>query len=209
MDTDVEVLKPLDVFLQHKAFSGYEGDSYIPTGIMGAEKGSTWAKAMLEDYDGLHFLKPDGTYDLTTNVERITQRMKQRGLRGDNTFQEFSDFTLYPKDYFCPKSYKSFAIESTERTHTIHHFSGTWLPAETQQSHYREKCLKLIAYTPSKQLAQTWQKEVDATRLANATSDHSDWKTPYIRLALQGKLVTAKRLYALRALVKWYYKHMR
>ena len=40
MDTDVEVLKPLDEFLRHPAFSGFEDEKNVPTGIMGAEKGS-------------------------------------------------------------------------------------------------------------------------------------------------------------------------
>ena len=31
MDTDVEVIKPLDPFLKHKAFSGFEDEVSIPT----------------------------------------------------------------------------------------------------------------------------------------------------------------------------------
>ena len=42
MDTDVEVLKPLDSFLKHIAFSGYENDTLVPTGIMASEKGAKW-----------------------------------------------------------------------------------------------------------------------------------------------------------------------
>ncbi len=38
MDTDVEVLKNFDKFLSLPAFSGFEGDKYVPTGIMASEK---------------------------------------------------------------------------------------------------------------------------------------------------------------------------
>ena len=38
MDTDVEVVKPLDRFLSEKAFSGFESSNYVPTGIMASEK---------------------------------------------------------------------------------------------------------------------------------------------------------------------------
>ena len=34
MDTDVEVIKPLDRFLEHPAFSGFESRTDIPTGII-------------------------------------------------------------------------------------------------------------------------------------------------------------------------------
>ena len=50
MDTDVEVLKSLDPFLHHNAFSGFEDDKNIPTGIMASEKGGRWAKENLDYY---------------------------------------------------------------------------------------------------------------------------------------------------------------
>ena len=38
MDTDVEVIRPLDEFLDNPAFSGFEDETHIPTGIMASEK---------------------------------------------------------------------------------------------------------------------------------------------------------------------------
>ena len=38
MDTDVELTKNLDKFLDHQGFSGFESEAQIPTGIMAAEK---------------------------------------------------------------------------------------------------------------------------------------------------------------------------
>ena len=34
MDTDVEVIKPIDNFLRHRDFSGFESSGKVPTGIM-------------------------------------------------------------------------------------------------------------------------------------------------------------------------------
>ena len=42
MDTDVEVIKSLDGFLKHHAFSSFENNDYIPTGIMASEKNNKW-----------------------------------------------------------------------------------------------------------------------------------------------------------------------
>ena len=131
MDTDVEVIKPLDPFLKHTAFSGFEDETMVPTGIMASEKGGRWAKENLEYYIGRHFLKPDGTPDTTTNVVVITNYMLSHGLQQNNTLQDFPGFiTMYPKDYFCPKSYEDLKIYKTKNTVTIHHFAGSWLPWE-------------------------------------------------------------------------------
>lgn len=127
MDTDVEVLKSLDPFLQHTAFSGFEDDMHIPTGIMASEKGGKWAKENLAYYDNKHFVKGDGTLDLTTNVITLTNYMLPLGLKQNNTYQDFPDLiTFYPKDYFCPKSYDDGKIYLTNRSVTIHHFAGSW-----------------------------------------------------------------------------------
>lgn len=127
MDTDVEVIKPLDSFLCHTAFSGYENDTQIPTGIMASEKDGIWAKNNLEYYVGRHFVRDDGSFDITTNVVTLTNYMKPYGLLQNNTYQDFPGLiTFYPKDVFCPKSYIDGKIYLTENTVTIHHFAGSW-----------------------------------------------------------------------------------
>lgn len=133
MDTDVEVIKPLDPFLKHTAFSGFEDETMVPTGIMASEKGGRWAKENLDYYEGRHLVKEDGSLDLTTNVVTITNYMLKHGLRQDNTFQDFPGLvTMYPKDYFCPLSYRGTESTMTDNTATIHHFAGSWLPWDVQ-----------------------------------------------------------------------------
>lgn len=127
MDTDVEVIKNIDCFLSHVAFSGFEDNVSVPTGIMASEKGRKWAKDNLDYYNNKPFLKSNGDCDLTTNVTIITSYMKKYGIQLDNTFQDFpSLITLYPKDYFCPKSHYSGEIVLTDNSYAIHHFAGSW-----------------------------------------------------------------------------------
>lgn len=143
MDTDVEVLKPLDAFLHHCAFSGFEDEEYVPTGIMASEKGGLWVKENLDYYNGRHFVKEDGCLDTTTNVTTITNYMIAHGLRQNNTLQDFPGLiTLYPKDYFCPLSWKGREMQMTENTVTIHHFSGSWLPLDIQLKQRHPKVSK-------------------------------------------------------------------
>lgn len=128
MDTDVEVIQPIDRFLNLQAFSGFQTEDSYPTGIMASVKGGKWAKDNLDYYKGKHFVKDDGSLDLTTNVDTIMRLLEPYGIKADNTFQEIPDyFTLYPKEYFCPIEHVHNII-LTENSYTIHHFAGSWLP---------------------------------------------------------------------------------
>lgn len=127
MDTDVEVLKPLDEFLKHHAFSSFENNNSIPTGLMASEKGGTWVKKLLDEYTDLHFIQKDGSLDTTTNVVRITNLTeKEYGLKRVSSYQDLGDVTLYPHEYFCPKDWQTGKINLTENTYAIHHFKGSW-----------------------------------------------------------------------------------
>lgn len=127
MDTDVEVIKPLDSLLQYDAVSGFESPTQIQTGLMASLDGHPLFKELLDEYNGIHFRRPDGTLDTTTNVTRISNTCLKYGLRLDNTLQTVCGFTLLPKDYLCPKSYKTGELELTANTLCIHHFSGSWV----------------------------------------------------------------------------------
>lgn len=128
MDTDVEVLKTYDPFLHHHAFSGFETDGNVPTGMMAAEKNSVWAKELLDGYIERHFVNKDGSFDQTTNTTVITQYMLSKGLKLNNKYQDFEGLcTMYPSEYFCPKDHRTGAIHCTPNSVCIHHFAGSWL----------------------------------------------------------------------------------
>lgn len=128
MDTDVEVLKPLDVLLQYDAVSGFESATRIPTGLMACREGLPIFKELLSEYDGLHFVKSDGSMDLTTNVTRITNTLLKYGFVPNNQLQTVNGFTLLPQDWLCPKDYETKVVNITPNTLCIHHFDGSWVP---------------------------------------------------------------------------------
>lgn len=136
MDTDVEVIKPLDVLLSYDAVSGFESDTQISTGLMACRKGHPLFKEFLDEYAGLHFVKPNGELDFTTNVTRITRTCNKYGFNPNNTLQVINGFTLLPKDYLCPKSYADGKIRITNNTLTIHHFSGSWVSKSSKFKHF-------------------------------------------------------------------------
>ncbi|MDT2660058.1 glycosyltransferase [Enterococcus hulanensis] len=133
LDTDVELTKNLDEFLNLRAFSGFEDEKNIPTGIMGCEKENEVFKELLKYYNDRVFIKVDGTYDMVTNVKIITDQLSTKGFIPNNKLQVVEGFTLYPSDFFCPINPINGIVTITENTHAIHHFSGSWLSVEQRE----------------------------------------------------------------------------
>lgn len=127
MDTDVEILKPLDALLQLKAFTGYEGSKHKPpvTGLMASEANGEWVTEQLTAYDNVRFLMPDGSYDTTTNTWRISRIMQANGFVCDGKQKQYKDLTVFPTDYFCPHQTTGEYL-LTENTYCNHHFMGSW-----------------------------------------------------------------------------------
>lgn len=146
MDTDVELLNGIDIFLKHAAFSGFENHNSIPTGIMGAEKDNSWIKMLLEYYTDRHFVKEDGSYDLTTNLVTITNLTKEAyDIELNNTLQiTYDGIAFYPNEYFCPKDYETGKITVTENTFCIHHYDASWVPKSKKIRHFFTSKLKLL-----------------------------------------------------------------
>ena len=130
LDTDVELLKPLDPFLGHVSFGGYERGTDLTTGLMGAEKGSIWVKEFLDLYEGKHFVQADGSLDLVTNVRRITEYMASvHGFRQDDSYQVLEGLiTIYPGQYFSPLDPLTRKVIITSQTVAIHHYLASWEP---------------------------------------------------------------------------------
>lgn len=143
MDTDVEVVRPLDDLLQYNWFSGFESEDRIQTGTMGAGWNSTVIKIFLDNYNERHFIKDDGSFDLTTNVEVMTKLLKEKyKVQLNNTRQIFDNNSLLlPFDYLCAKSFFTGEISKTENTYTIHHFKGTW---RTKNDIKKDKVRKIL-----------------------------------------------------------------
>lgn len=136
LDTDVELVKPLDSFLCDKAFSGFEQFDKIPTGIIGSIKNNPWISILLKYYDDRRFVLESGNLDMTTNVEIITRiTCKVYNIELNNTKQITEHFIIYPFSFFCAKDHKTGKIKTNKDTVSIHHFSGSWLTRRQKVKH--------------------------------------------------------------------------
>ncbi len=147
LDTDVELLRPLDEFLSESAFCGFENSYHLSTALIGSEPGGTWVRALLEEYKDRRFLLPDGSCDLTTNVEVVSGRTEKLfGLAMDGTAQRAEGVvTLYPADWFSPMDYQTGKLTVTANTRAIHRFVASWHDERRRRERdVRYKCVALL-----------------------------------------------------------------
>lgn len=127
LDTDVELLKPLDDLLENKAFAGLEGNEYVALGLgFGGEKGNATIKKLLDDYLQRHFRLADGTYDKTAAPRIQTNALVALGFKPGTHIQEIDELTIYPSEFFCPMDWRTGELNVTENTYSIHHYEATW-----------------------------------------------------------------------------------
>ena len=130
LDTDVEVLKSFEPLMNDTAFIGLEESLALLPGtcVIACEAHSHWIKDMLATYDGAHFLRDDGTLDMTTNVQRLGKRMVSGGLQHERKVQYLSQWRLrvYTHDYFSPIT-STRVMRKSKNTYCIHRFAGTWV----------------------------------------------------------------------------------
>lgn len=135
LDTDVEVLKSFNPFLNGREFICKENQGDPEVAAFGAEKGCKWIKICLDRYTNRPFIKEDGNFDMIPLPIVIKNTLNENGyvFKDITTIpinQDFPDnqIPILPSEYFSPKSYTTGKIYKTNKTVSIHHFKGSWLP---------------------------------------------------------------------------------
>ena len=142
LDTDVEILKPLDDLLDNQLFFCRENNAYISTAVIGSQKRNPILRQMLETYWKRHFILEDGSFDISTNVETISLFLRQKYDYPLNSKRfETPDLNIYESTYFSPKDYFSGKCKSTKNSYAIHHFDGTW---DTTNKGFAKKMAKFV-----------------------------------------------------------------
>jgi len=131
LDTDVEVLRPLDEFLSHNFFAGFEKgiikDQYlVSTAMIASVKNHEIITNFIDFYDSLS--EEEFINFKTPNTKILTDLLeKDFNLSSNNKFNDLSNsIFIYPKDYFCAKDWDTKRLDITKNTFAIHHFDGSW-----------------------------------------------------------------------------------
>lgn len=145
LDTDVEILRSFDGFLEHRAYFGFEDGGFVATGLgFGGEEGNEILAGMLKDYENIHFILEDGKMDVTPCPVRNSHVLEEHGFFLDGCTQEQNGVALYSTEWFCPISYNTHEKMFTENTASIHYYSGLWMEPEEHKIIEIERNLKKI-----------------------------------------------------------------
>lgn len=143
-DTDVEVIKNMDNIIAKGPFMGRE--EIIRPGVnpglgLGVNPGLGLYKEIIEKYSTLHFINQDGSLNQTTIVTYTTELLCNHGLKTINTIQNIAGISIYPKEYFCPKDYRTGKLTITDNSVSIHHYTESW---KTNRQLVKQLIIKLL-----------------------------------------------------------------
>lgn len=135
-DTDVEVIRDMTDIIERGNFMGCEkaarkGSPAEMLGVapglgLGVNPGLGLLKTIIEYYQRIHFLNPDGTFNTKTIVYYTSRILCEFGLVNTPDIQYVGDVWIYPKDYFAPKDVDTKQLVITENTRSIHHYDASW-----------------------------------------------------------------------------------
>ena len=123
LDTDMEMKKPFDVFLNEKFVISWErmnGRTNFNCGVIGCEPGNVVAAGLLSLYDDLPFVMADGEFDQTPNTVRFLGHFASiwnvRPSDGMDTVRFGDGGVVFPCTHFLP-----------EDGYTHHLYRASWL----------------------------------------------------------------------------------
>lgn len=130
VDTDIEILRPLDEFLANEFFMGYESKHWCNTAIIGSVACNEIVGKCIERYKK--------TAEKGTKIESNTNLLAvqaysaimemEYGIKpnGQTSIYE-NGVGLYSRDYFYPQDWLTHKIKLTQNSAVVHRCSQTWL----------------------------------------------------------------------------------
>lgn len=136
MDTDVEVLKPFDTFLDNEAFATFKKARSIfgvSAAVLGAAPGFKMYKELMEVYNKLYLYSKTGKLNICTSSKYLADAMENLGVKLDGSYQCVNGLTMYPMDYLSPEIDLNGNILVSENTHAIHYYCNSWITPEVKE----------------------------------------------------------------------------
>jgi hypothetical protein len=167
LDTDVELLKPLDPLLSQSAFIGYQtqvasphwthGPHWVNNAVMGAVPGHWFPEAVMQHI--LTTTSGERSTPGTSGPGAVTRVLLEAGMpeRSDEPVR-VKDVTVYPPRYFYPYGPEQTPADLTitPDTYAIHHWAATWVDRDRAWPLSKKIKLRVARYAP--RLAYAWTR---------------------------------------------------
>lgn len=136
LDTDVELIKSLDNFLQYHQFWAEEDAGFVNSGlIFGSEANNSLLTEILRFYKKLRF---DDNFDLKniSTVKVVSKILRKQGLKYSNKNQILlDDIMIFGPSYFAPLHYWG-GGKIKDETVAIHHYNASWVNKKKSMINY-------------------------------------------------------------------------
>ncbi len=150
LDTDVELLKPLDNLIKNGAYMGLQNETEVATGLgFAAPKEHPFIGKNMRYYEELTDFSELRSCPIITTELLIPYGLKEN----DDSIQKVAAMSIYPPQYLCPKNERTGLSEKTKNTYSIHHFDASWFEKswkEGQKKRWRREKLRYIVHLPNK-----------------------------------------------------------
>lgn len=159
VDTDYEVLKPMDEILKSGALiTGFESKESILTAFIAAEPQNEILKEFQSSYIERSFLSTDGkNADLTPINVEFSKLLEKNGINlACNKYQKVGDIVVYPTEVLCGFDVNNWHEKITEKTMGVHHMGCSWandkMKRHIKRIHFFQKLLGYKLYDKIKAL---------------------------------------------------------
>lgn len=153
LDTDMQLLKPIDEFLDNEGVLAFEAKDYVCLGIIGVVKNHPFISLMKQEYETIYF-RNDGSLDeTTTNVQRMRKHLLSGGLKNNGKQQTVCGMTIYPQKLFFPYDFKMIFDIAPKSAYSIHHAAGSWKNNKINQN--KIKLFKICLVNKARNLLGT------------------------------------------------------
>lgn len=126
LDTDIEILRPIERFENHRMVLGTDYDGAL-TALMASESGHPYWAEVLNYYHSMSFVKEDGSFNMTVNNTHLQRILKGYGYVFENKYQELKyGIIVYPDDYFHVADVEKGTLHKTENSYAIHWHTLLW-----------------------------------------------------------------------------------
>ena len=155
LDMDVEVLKPFDDLLHHKAIFSFKDMCAIDTAVFFAESGNPVVKDLLSLYDVENLPSTKNEYKKYYPASFEKRAFVNAGVSFNGMIQFLDNMTVVPSPLFMPLNTVTFDVPIvTSNTYTIHYDNFGWSTGKennrTKKIRDNRKLRDLIDYRLSK-----------------------------------------------------------
>lgn len=152
LDTDVQVIKPLDNLRKNGSYMGAENTGLVATGLgFAAEAGHSFIRKNMEYYENLSEFEEVRSCPWIT-----TELLMEHGYKkGCHDIQYIAGLVIYPEEYFCPKNERTGLTKITKNTYSIHQFDASWFEEswkKGQKKRWRQAKIQYVMHIPNRVL---------------------------------------------------------